>query len=157
MKRHHLGSQRNLRPDDLVHLLQGAVDVDFQQKLYQITEGFVDPPLSTYDAKRKKRATSLDFTVAGLMVKLLVLELKVHPTVIYFDLKYQWSRAYANFSYFTFPSSSLRSNRLLKRIICTLSAPTSISRASCHVLAPIIVDTKYPASICTWCRDFTKV
>ncbi|KAF9984145.1 hypothetical protein BGZ79_005634, partial [Entomortierella chlamydospora] len=76
LKRQHLGSQRNLRPDDLVHLIQGAVDVDFQQKLYQITEGFVDPPLSTYDARRKKKSADLDFTAAELMVKLLVLELK---------------------------------------------------------------------------------
>ncbi|KAI8599777.1 hypothetical protein EDD21DRAFT_416467 [Dissophora ornata] len=76
LKRQHLGSQRNLRPDDLVHLLQGAVDVDFQQRLYQITDGFVDPPLSTYDASRKKKAPDLDFAAAGLMVKSLALELK---------------------------------------------------------------------------------
>lgn len=82
LKRQHLGSQRNLRPDDLVHLLQGAVDIDFQQRLYQITEGFVDPPLSTYDARRKKKAMDLDFNVAGLTVKLLALELKVHLDLV---------------------------------------------------------------------------
>lgn len=83
LKRQHLGSQRNLRPDDLVHLLQGAVDVDFQQRLVQITGGFADPPMSTYDASRKKKAMDLNFAAAGLMVKSLAPELKVRGKALF--------------------------------------------------------------------------
>jgi len=85
-KRQHLGSRRNLRADDLVHLLQGAVDIDFQSTMFQIKEGIIAVTLSSYDMERKKKALALDLTVALRMVNLLPQAFKVHPMVCAFRL-----------------------------------------------------------------------
>jgi hypothetical protein len=96
-KRHHLGSRRNLRADDLVHLLQGVVDVDFQNTLFQIKEGILAPTLSSYDMKRKKKAQELDFATASRMVKLLPQALKVFTTALHLKTNhnYQGFRLFA--------------------------------------------------------------
>lgn len=85
-KRHHLESRRNLRADDLVHLLQGEVDIDFQSTMHQIKEGILAVTLSSYDVKRKNKALALDLTVALPMVNLLPQAFKVSPMVCAFRL-----------------------------------------------------------------------
>ncbi|GJJ71900.1 hypothetical protein EMPS_04257 [Entomortierella parvispora] len=70
LKRRHLQKRRNLRADDLVFILQGKVDIDFQDTLFKISRNLVERPLSTYDKERKSKAMGLEHTTAIQMVRL---------------------------------------------------------------------------------------
>jgi hypothetical protein len=63
-----LGYARDLRPDDLVFLLQGSVDIDFRISYYKISRGLQPIRLSESAAKRKAKAMVLPFVDAKDMI-----------------------------------------------------------------------------------------
>jgi hypothetical protein len=63
-----LGYARDLRPDDLVFLLQGSVDIDFRISYYKISRGLQPITLSESAAKRKAKAMVLPFVDAKDMI-----------------------------------------------------------------------------------------
>ncbi|KAF9579394.1 hypothetical protein BGW38_004359, partial [Lunasporangiospora selenospora] len=75
-KRQYLGFARDLRPDDLVFLLQGVVDIDFRTTYYKITRGLQPITLSESAAARKAKAMDIPFFWARLMVTELFQERK---------------------------------------------------------------------------------
>ncbi|KAG0195928.1 hypothetical protein BGX28_000358 [Mortierella sp. GBA30] len=64
LKKHHLGSERNVRADFLIYLLQGVVNQDFRLTYYKIKNGFQPLALSSYDKQRKAKAMALRFDQA---------------------------------------------------------------------------------------------
>ncbi|KAF9185107.1 hypothetical protein BGZ50_003272, partial [Haplosporangium sp. Z 11] len=68
LKKQHLGSERDLRPDDLIFLLQGVVDIDFRTTYLMIANRLQPIRLSEYDAKRKAKAMELPIEVAKDMI-----------------------------------------------------------------------------------------
>lgn len=77
LKRQHLGSERDLHPDDLIFLLQGVVDIDFRTIYFKIINKLLPTWLSEYDVKRKAKAMALPFDVAEGMVTAKVDDNKV--------------------------------------------------------------------------------
>jgi len=67
-KKQYLGYTRDLRPDDLVFLLQGSVDIDFRTTYYKISHGLQPITLSEHAMARKKKATALPFVDAKDMI-----------------------------------------------------------------------------------------
>jgi len=67
-KRQYLGYTRDLRPDDLVFLLQGSVDIDFRTSYYKISRGLQPITLSESAAARNAKAMALPFVDAKDMV-----------------------------------------------------------------------------------------
>lgn len=63
-----MGYARDLRPDDLVFLLQGSVDIDFRISYYKISRGLQPITLSESAAKRKAKAMALPFVDAKDMI-----------------------------------------------------------------------------------------
>lgn len=59
-----MGYTRDLRPDDLVFLLQGSVDIDFRTSYYKISRGLQPIKLSESAAARKAKAMALPFVDA---------------------------------------------------------------------------------------------
>jgi hypothetical protein len=72
-----VGSERDLRPDDLVFLLQGVVDIDFRTTYFKIANKLLPIRLSEYDAKRKAKAMELPIEIAKDMVTAMVDDSKV--------------------------------------------------------------------------------
>ncbi|KAK3805237.1 MAG: hypothetical protein JOS17DRAFT_768795 [Linnemannia elongata] len=67
-KSQYLGYARDLRPDDLVFLLQGSVDIDFRITYYKISRGLQPITLSESAATRKTKAMAIPFVDAKDMV-----------------------------------------------------------------------------------------
>ncbi|KAF8944945.1 hypothetical protein BGZ46_006144, partial [Entomortierella lignicola] len=67
LKSQYLGSERNLRPDDLLHLLQGVVNIDFRTIYYKRLNNMIAHKLSSYDMKEKAKADAVDFVTAQTM------------------------------------------------------------------------------------------
>ncbi|KAI8597229.1 hypothetical protein EDD21DRAFT_385987 [Dissophora ornata] len=68
LKKHHLGSERNVRADFLIYLLQGVTNTDFRVTYYKIRQGLQPLQLSEYDRKRRAKAMALDFDTARNMI-----------------------------------------------------------------------------------------
>jgi hypothetical protein len=77
LKKQHLGSERDLRPDDLIFLLQGVVDIDFRTTYFKIANKLLPIRLSEYDAKRKAKAMESPIEIAKDMVTAMVDDSKV--------------------------------------------------------------------------------
>ncbi|KAG0365627.1 hypothetical protein BGX24_004036 [Mortierella sp. AD032] len=68
LKRQHLGYERDLRGDDLIHLLQGVVEIDFRTLHFKAVHGLEPMVLSEYDRGVKAKAMKLQFEHAKNMV-----------------------------------------------------------------------------------------
>lgn len=68
LKRQHLGYERDLRGDDLIHLLTGVVDIDFRTHHYKVVHGLEPMALSEYDRSVKAKALELPFDATKNMV-----------------------------------------------------------------------------------------
>ncbi|KAI7821858.1 hypothetical protein BC939DRAFT_454699 [Gamsiella multidivaricata] len=67
-KRQYLGYKRDLRPDDLIFLLQGTVDIDYRTSYYRISRGLQPLTLSEAALARRAKAMALPFVDAKDMV-----------------------------------------------------------------------------------------
>ena len=68
LKSQYLRSERNLRPDDLVHLLQGVVDIDFRTLYFKRLNNMIPHKLSSYNIKEKAKTDAIDLDIAKTMV-----------------------------------------------------------------------------------------
>ncbi|KAI8601364.1 hypothetical protein EDD21DRAFT_374660 [Dissophora ornata] len=68
LKKRHLGSERNVRADFLIYLLQEVTNTDFRIAYYKIRQGLQPLQLSEYDRERRAKAMALDFDTARNMV-----------------------------------------------------------------------------------------
>lgn len=57
-----------MRPDDLVHLLQGVVNIDFRTLYFKRLNNMIPHKLSSYNIKEKAKADAVDFKTAQTMV-----------------------------------------------------------------------------------------
>lgn len=63
-----MGYERDLRGDDLIHLLQGVVEIDFRTHHFKVVHGLEPIVLSEYDKGIKMKAMALPFENAKDMV-----------------------------------------------------------------------------------------
>lgn len=64
LKHHYLDGKRNLRADELICILHGAVDVRFRTCHLKLVKGIVAHRLTGYDKKRKDKAEAVDIELA---------------------------------------------------------------------------------------------
>jgi hypothetical protein len=68
LKSGHLGSQRKIRVDHLIWMLQGAVDINLRVQNYLNEKGILPMTLSGYDKARRDKAMALDREVVDKMI-----------------------------------------------------------------------------------------
>ncbi|KAF9344663.1 hypothetical protein BGX26_004058 [Mortierella sp. AD094] len=91
LKEQHLRKERNLRPDDLIYLLQGVVDVDFRTTYLRIVNDMQDVKLLEHDHKRKSKAMVISFNDAQNMVTAMIEDQKFLIKSFTTDSKYSVS------------------------------------------------------------------
>jgi len=99
LKHHYLDGKRNLRADELIYILQGAVDVGFRTSHLKLAKGVVAHRLTGYDRLRKDKAEAIDFEHAMGLIGILhaseglisVLSFEPDPQMQYaLEVRSQW-------------------------------------------------------------------
>ncbi|KAK3819330.1 MAG: hypothetical protein J3R72DRAFT_497555, partial [Linnemannia gamsii] len=68
LKRQHMEHIRDMRGDDLIHLLTGVVDIDFRTHHFKVIHGLEPIALSEYDKAIKEKATVLPLAASKDMI-----------------------------------------------------------------------------------------
>lgn len=68
LKRQHMEHIRDMRGDDLIHLLTGVVDIDFRTHHFKVVHGLESIVLSEYDKAIKEKAMALPLAASKDMV-----------------------------------------------------------------------------------------
>ena len=146
-----------MRPDDLVFLLQGSVDIDFRTTYYKISRGLQPITLSEHAAARKAKAMALPFVDAKDIVAEMPQDRKVPFFSKVFILFVVVVMIFVtNYLFFFFCSicsfRSILSPGLVNHI---LSVRVWISHFSYLALAMTTFDTRSLVNTCILCQGST--